>query len=226
MNILGEINCFGLCLRLSDYAPFVVFFIVISIALLAASFMIKKPEHRLLTFVSAQIAVIVAIAAAFYLMECNGMLTIYLYLAYAAASSILIFGVLRFYDRLIIRRLNAKPAGTIMDWVQKFVDRLTTATVYYYDSAAPRAFAAGRSIFVSIGLLEILDDKELRAVLAHEAWHIRNNSRMPYLRQLALMTFSSHKNSELEYLADRFAAEIAGSEALSSARNKIDKVFI
>lgn len=226
MNIIGEINCFGLCLRLSDFAPFVAFFLVISIALLAASFMTKEPKHRLLTFVSAQVAVILAIITTFYLMECEGMLTIYLYLGYAAVSGALMFGITRYYDRLMIRRLSAKPAGSIIGWVQRFVDSLASATVYYYDSAAPRAFAAGRSIFVSIGLLEVLDDDELRAVLAHEAWHIRNNSRMPYLRQLALMTFSSHKSSELENMADRFAAEIAGEEALSSARSKLDKVFI
>ncbi len=226
MNLLGEINCFGLCLKLSDLAPFVVLFLVISIALLSASLIIRKPKHRLLTFVSAQVAVIFAIIATFYLMKCSEMLTIYLYIAYAAISSILIFGVLRFYDRLMIKRLDAKPVDTIMGWMQEFVNHLTSATVYYYDSAFPKAFAAGRSIFVSIGLLELLSDDELKAVLAHEAWHIRNNSKMPYLRQLAFMTFSSHKKSELEYMADCFAAEIAGSEALYSAHNKIDKVFI
>ncbi len=226
MNILGEISCFGLCLESSHLAPFVVSLVVISISLLAASLMIRGPKHRLLIFVSAQITVLLAIIATFYIMRCDGMLTTYLYLIYAAMSSILVFGVHRFYDRVMIKRLNAKPAGNIVEWVQGFVNQLTSATVYYYDSAAPRAFAAGRSIFISIGLLEILNDDELRAVLAHEAWHIRNNSRMPYLKQLAIMTFSSHKKSELEYMADCFAAEIAGNEALCSARDKLDKVFI
>ena len=159
-------------------------------------------------------------------MKCSEMLSIYLYFGYVAVSSFLIFGVLRSYDRIMIRRVGAKPVGNLIPWVQGFVTKLTTATVYYYDSAAPRAFAAGRSIFVSIGLLEILNDDELKAVLAHEAWHIRHNLRMPYLKQLAIMTFSSHKCPELESLADKFAAEIAGIEALAGARSKVDKVFI
>ena len=226
MNILGEINCFGICLKLSDLAPFIGLLIVISIALLAASLMIDKPKQRLLTFISAQVSVLLAIAAAFYLMKCSGMLSIYLYFTYAVISSVLIFGVLRYYDRIMIKRLDAKPAGNIMRWTQEFVNRMTSATVYYYDSAVPRAFASGRSIFVSLGLLEALSDDELKAVLAHEAWHVRNNSRTPYLKQLALMTFTSPKESEMEYMADCFAAEIAGSEALFSARDKLDKVFI
>ncbi len=226
MNILGEINCFGLCLKVSELASVVALLIVISIALLAASFMIRMPKHRLLTFVSAQVAAFLAIISTFYLMKCDGMLTIYLYFGYAVVSTTVIFGGLRFYDRFIIKRLNAKPIGNVIGWMQEFTGRLANATVYYYDSAVPKAFAAGKSIFVSLGLLELLSDDELRAVLAHEAWHIRNNKRMPYLKQLAIMTFSSPGRGELEELADRFAAEIAGSEALLSARHKLDKVFI
>jgi len=226
MNIFGEINCFGTCLKLSSFAPFVGLFVVISIALFAAGVMLKRPKQRLVTFVSAQVAVVLAIAAAFYLMNCSYMLTFYLYLAYVVISTVLIFGIVRNYDRVLIGRLDAKPASGMMKWPQEFVDGLALAKLYYFDSAVPRAFAAGKSIFVSIGLLEILNDDELKAVLAHEAWHIRNNSRMPFLKQLALMTFSSPYESELEYMADCFAAEIAGSEALSSARNKLDKVFI
>lgn len=226
MNILGEFNCFGTCLKLSSFAPFVALFVVISIALLAASLMLKKPKQRLVTFVSAQVSVVLAIAATFYLMNCSYMLTFYLYLAYVIISTVLIFGVVRYYDRILVNRLDAKPAGSVMKWAQEFVDRLVSAKLYYFDSAIPRAFAAGRSIFVSIGLLELLNKEELEAVLAHEAWHIRNNSRTPYLKQLALMTFSSSSEPELECMADCFAAEIAGGEALSSARGKLDKVFI
>ncbi len=226
MNISGEINCFGLCLKLSDYAPFVAFLVVISIALLAASLMLRNPKQRLLTFFSAQLASLLGIIATFYIMKCSYMLTLYLYLAYVVISTVLIFAVLRYYDRIMITRLDAKPAGSVMKWAQEFVDGLASAKVYYFDSAVPKAFASGRSIFVSIGLLELLNNDELKAVLAHEAWHIRNNSRMPYLKQLALMTFSSSSESELEYRADRFAAEIAGNDTLFSARNKVDKVFI
>jgi len=72
----------------------------------------------------------------------------------------------------------------------------------------------------------VLDDNELKAVLAHEAWHIRNNSRTRFLKQLYFMTFLYQDESELEDRADSFAANVAGSEALASARNKLDKVFV
>lgn len=224
MNILGEINCYGQCLR--SWAPFISLFFVMSIASIAASLMLKDPKKRLRTFVFAQATGLFAIVTTFYLMNCSEMLSLYLYFAYVAISTVIIFGTLRYYDRLMIRRLEAKPAGSILNWTQEFVDKLTSARVYYFDSAVPKAFAAGRSIFISIGLLELLDDDELKAVLSHEAWHIKHNSGMPFLSQLALMAFSSSSEPELEDQADRFAAKIAGNAALYSARNKVDKVFM
>jgi len=224
MNIFGEMNCYGQCLK--SWAPLVALIVIISIASIAGSLMLKNPKKRLQTFAFAQAAGIFGIATTFYLMDCSEMLSFYLYFAYVIISTILIFGTLRYYDRLLIKRLDAKPAGNILEWTQEFVDMMASAKVYYFDSAVPKAFAAGRSIFISIGLIELMNDDELKAVLAHEAWHIRHNSRMPFLKQLALMTFSSTSEPELETMADRYAAEIAGSAALSSARNKVDKVFI
>ncbi len=223
MNIFSEMNCYGQCLR--SVAPVVAILIAISVALIAVSIMAGNPKKRLKIFIFSQAAGLAAVITAFYRMNCSEMLTLYLYSGYIIFSTVLIFGMLRYYDRLLIKCLDAKPARSILKWTQDFIDMLTSARVYYFDSAIPRAFASGQSIFLSIGLLELLNDEELKAVLAHEAWHIRHNSRIPFLRQLAMMTFSSSSESELENQADRFAAEIAGEIALASARNKVDKIY-
>jgi heat shock protein HtpX len=51
--------------------------------------------------------------------------------------------------------------------------------VYVADDPAPNAFAAGRSpdkayVCVSTGLLNLMDERELEGVIAHELSHIRN----------------------------------------------------
>ncbi|MBQ3261252.1 M48 family metalloprotease [Candidatus Saccharibacteria bacterium] len=51
--------------------------------------------------------------------------------------------------------------------------------VYVIDDPAPNAFASGRSpehalVCATTGLLSIMDDKELTAVMAHEVSHIKN----------------------------------------------------
>lgn len=67
----------------------------------------------------------------------------------------------------------------------RMVENLAIATglpmpkVYLIDDPAPNAFATGRdprhaSVAATTGLLEIMDDKELEAVMAHEMGHVQN----------------------------------------------------
>lgn len=56
---------------------------------------------------------------------------------------------------------------------------LPTPRVYVIDDPAPNAFATGRDpkhaiVAATSGLLEIMDDRELEAVLAHEMGHVQN----------------------------------------------------
>ena len=61
--------------------------------------------------------------------------------------------------------------------------------LYVINDAAPNAFATGRdpahsAVAVTSGLLEVMDDKELRAVLGHELSHVRN-----YDIRVSMITF-------------------------------------
>ena len=67
----------------------------------------------------------------------------------------------------------------------RIVENLTIATgmpmpkVYLMDDPAPNAFATGRDprhaiVAATTGILEIMDDRELEAVMAHEISHVRN----------------------------------------------------
>lgn len=54
-----------------------------------------------------------------------------------------------------------------------------TPKVYIIEDAAPNAFATGRDpkhaiVATTTGLLEIMDDRELEAVMAHEMGHVQN----------------------------------------------------
>ena len=51
--------------------------------------------------------------------------------------------------------------------------------VYVVDDPAPNAFATGRdpkhaAVAATTGLMDIMSDKELTAVMAHEMWHVKN----------------------------------------------------
>ena len=54
-----------------------------------------------------------------------------------------------------------------------------TPDLYWVDDSSPNAFAAGRDpdhayVAVTSGIVELMDDRELEGVLAHEVSHVRN----------------------------------------------------
>lgn len=58
-------------------------------------------------------------------------------------------------------------------------DGLPTPAIYMMNDPAPNAFATGRdpnhsAVCVTTGLMDIMDDKELEGVLAHEMGHVKN----------------------------------------------------
>ena len=103
-----------------------------------------------------------------------------------AFAAILNFGAYWFSDRAALamagaREVSYAEAPRLHNLVASLAARagLPMPRVAIIDAAAPNAFATGRDpahavVAVTTGLLEILDEDELGAVLAHELGHVRN----------------------------------------------------
>ncbi len=103
------------------------------------------------------------------------------------------FGMYWFSSKLVLKMQKAKPleelgakeCASITQMVKELtaVDNLPMPDLYYVDTPVPNAFATGRNpkhavVAVTTGILDILNDAELKAVLGHELGHVKNRDML------------------------------------------------
>lgn len=110
---------------------------------------------------------------------------------YAFIFAVIInFGAYWFSDKLVLIMYKAQPispneAPRLYSMVQEIASSagLPMPRVYMIPSNSPNAFATGRNpqnavVAVTQGILDLLDENELRGVLAHELAHVRNRDML------------------------------------------------
>jgi len=97
-------------------------------------------------------------------------------------------------DKIVLRMYGARevdeshPEALVRDYVRDVVELadgagLPRPKVYVIETEQPNAFATGRdpahaAVAASIGLLRLLDRREIRGVMAHELAHVKNRDTL------------------------------------------------
>ncbi len=125
---------------------------------------------------------------------------------------------------------------SVIDFVKRYSKKLNIRTprVYAIDDSKPVAFSFRSfisAIFLSVGLLDIMNEKETKAVLLHELAHIKQKSSilklsdhlLRFFSPLSLLTRFHHDSNQGEREADDFVVRIQGTDRhLLSAKRKLN----
>ncbi len=126
------------------------------------------------------------------------------------------FSMYWFSDRIAIATTRSKPVteqqypqlyGVVRELTQ--LEQMPMPRIYVSEMMQPNAFATGRnprhaSVAVTEGILRILDQRELRGVLAHELSHVRN-------RDILIGSVAGAIGMSITFLA-RFALFFGGGD--------------
>ncbi len=133
---------------------------------------------------------------------------------FALVFSLITNGLAYFFsDKMVLRMYKAKPLDPEKyAWIYSIVNdlaqtmKIPAPKLWMIETPMANAFATGRnpknaSVAVTSGILDILDEHELRGVLAHELSHVKN-------RDILVATIAATIASSISFLASmaRYAA--------------------
>lgn len=124
-----------------------------------------------------------------------------------------------FSDKIVLKMYNAQPVhdGPIYDMTRALAQRahMPMPKLYVIQNPQPNAFATGRNpqhaaVAVNTGLLDIMGEREVAGVIAHELAHIKN-------RDTLIMTVTATIAGAISMLAN-FAMFFGGGNQGSEER--------
>ncbi|MFZ2297515.1 MAG: zinc metalloprotease HtpX [Aquabacterium sp.] len=135
-----------------------------------------------------------------------------------------------FSDKMVLKMYNAREvdetsAPRFYAMVRELAQRaqIPMPKVYLIDEAAPNAFATGRSpdhaaVAATTGIVNVLTDRELRGVMAHELAHVKH-------RDILISTVSATMAGAISMLAN-FAVFFGGRDSEGRPSNPIAGIAV
>ncbi|AIY91091.1 M48 family metalloprotease [Geoglobus acetivorans] len=184
---------------------------------LAGYFAVRDNIEKLRFYWMANVLALFNAPVVYFSMACDMLFFLKLYITYAFLVLTGIFISPHLYRYYLKKKYGYERDGEL--------ERLAgLERVYLLNTSFPRAFTMGRDVFISAGMLEILDESELMAVLYHEKFHVIEN-KTPFLNKLKFLTFLPFSQEKIEKMADEYAIRMVGRGPLERAKKKLEEFY-
>jgi heat shock protein HtpX len=208
---MNALQCFFTCLIAANLLELIVALSAATVLLFLA-FHLDRGFKPLL---GAQLALTSAISVSLVSMECWMSSWVWAYLGFVLAGATAIT-LLRRFNSSRLEESSLGRSDALADLENEF-----DVDIVVLDAQRARALAYGDTVYLSVGLLERLDDDQLRAVVAHEAYHLRTSPSRPLSALLSLTSLTFLRFND-EGSADAYAARVAGVDAIVGALDRLD----
>ena len=207
-----QLQCYFNCLTQSGIIYLISILIILTILFIIGYMFIRKPKLIL----TAQMITTVVIGLNFVSMKCDTFQLIWIYLGLVFGGGLLIWTAKRHIS------LQCQDTINTPNFISKF-EKKFNVNVRVLPLQRIKAFVYQDTIYITMGLLERLNQNELEAVLAHEVYHVRNspNKLLSSILALTSLTFKRHND---DFKADKFASKSMGANSLISAFRKLEIV--
>lgn len=208
---MNGLECFIFCLIESSLLlPIII--IIGFISLFLFKFIKKRNFESLLI---SQTLMTSVIAISLISMSCTMFNWLWIYLGIILIGSLMVFIIKILLDNDLDKNI-INSSFFINDFIKEF-----NVPIKIIDTQKIKAFHYRKKIYLSVGLLERLEKEEIKAVIAHEVYHLKYspNKIISSILALSSLTFKRY-NDELS--ADNYAVKISGLNNLTNAFKKLN----
>ena len=208
--MLETLVCYFRCIANSS-TNFILFGLLVAALIFGSVFLYtRRPNHMFLSKIVSSLAIVEGFR------EMNCAMSGYVWWYFGLISGALVFlQVIQMLMDRNVRNLEISGARLLKNLSSELGWEISLL-----DTQKVKAFTHKRRIYISVGLAELLEQGELKAVAAHEMYHAMHtpNRHLANALAVASLWIRSYRDDKK---ADVFAAEVAGWKNLASAFKKL-----
>jgi heat shock protein HtpX len=214
-------ECFIGCILYSEYFSGLLALSFSSFLFLACYHLSTNSISKVRYYWLFNVLLLSSISVLYLAMSCDMAWFFRVYLGYILLIGAFLVLFPRIYRVYLAKRYGIERFVELENFLRN-LSGSTNSKLFILGSSLPKAFTLGRDVFVTAGIVELLSLEELKAVLAHEAFHVKQN-RYPLVGNIRILTFLP--GIRFEEYADSFAERVVGRKALESAMKRVAEFY-